>query len=112
MACFSVLTMSGSPRQITSASIIRQTRPRAPFFQTRIAASATRRGTKTELPLKKGMIRSKSELLNVSLMKRNNATSSERSQDIIAIVTVRNGYCQEDSAHGFRQAVSPPIMAG
>ena len=49
---------------------------------------------------------------DVSLMKRNNATSSERSQDIIAIVTVRNGYCQEDSAQGFRQAVSPPIMAG
>src|SRR5205823_10322128 len=94
--CLMVLTISGSPRQITSTSMMRQTRPRMPALQTKTAATTIKNGTNSELPLKKGMQRSKSGLLNVSLMNRNMATSSECSQDIARILNVRGGYCQED----------------
>src|SRR5207244_2771183 len=80
--CLTVLTMSGSPRQIPSTSMTRQIRPRTPVFQTRIAATTMSNGTNSELPLKNGMIRSKNALLKVRLIKRNNATSSDWSQDI------------------------------
>src|SRR5437764_3150867 len=94
--CLMVSTISGSPRQITSTSMMRQTRPRTPALQTKTAATTIKNGTNSELPLKKGMQRSKSGLLNVSLMNRNMATSSECSQDIARILNVRGGYCQED----------------
>ena len=76
--------------------MMRQTRPRMPALQTKTAATAIKNGTNSELPLKKGMQRSKSGLLNVSLMNRNMATSSKCSQDIARILNVRGGYCQED----------------
>src|SRR5437879_4986827 len=85
-ACLTVLTTSGSPRQTTKATITTHTRPRVPAFQTTIAPSTISNGTNQELPLKNGMIRSNSGLLNVRLMKRNSATSSDWSQCIAATV--------------------------
>src|SRR5881296_26319 len=105
-ACLTVLTTNGSPRQTTKATITTHTRPRVPAFQTTIAPSTISNGTNKELPLKNGMIRSRSGLLNVRLMKRNRATSSDWSQDIVEARERRNlrgnAACQTGAAmfHG------------
>src|SRR5438093_12753166 len=99
-ACLMAFRTRGSPRQITTTTMTRQMRPRTPSLQSRRAARTIKRGTKNELPLKNGISRSKTGLLNVRLMNRNRATSTDWNRCIAASV-VRNAALKTEITPGF-----------